>query len=126
MRGHHSFLVLLGLLLLCQGCSFLENTQTRKFELIWEVNHEEKSHGQSLVEFEFVDFPGHIIGEYSDTLIKHLEANGTKEITAVIEITNNVFGQVSYITIEIAGLKKWYSAFGYGGTRGDPKKSPFE
>ena len=75
---------------------------------------------------EFFDLPGHIIGEYSDTLIKHLEANGTKEITAVIEITNNVFGEVSYSTIEIAGLKKWYSAFGYGGTRGDPKKSPFE
>ena len=57
MRGHYSFLFLLGLLLLSQGCSFLENTETRKFELIWEVNHEEKSHGQSLVEFEFVDFP---------------------------------------------------------------------
>ena len=70
--------------------------------------------------------PGHIIGEYSDTLIKHLEGNGTKEITAVIEITNNVFGEVSYSIIEIAGLKKWYSAFAYGGTRGDPKKSPFE
>ena len=56
----------------------------------------------------------------------HLEGNGTKEITAVIEITNNVFGEVSYSIIEIAGLKKWYSAFAYGGTRGDPKKSPFE
>ena len=105
---------------------FLEKTETRKFELSWEVKHEEKSDGQSLVEFEFVNFPGHIIGEYSETLIKHLEANGIKKITAVIEITNNIFDYVSYSVIEFAGLKKWCSIFAYGCTRGDPKNSPFE
>ncbi len=126
MNAQRPLLVLLGLFLLCQGCSFLEKTETRKFELSWAVMHRKKSDGQSLVEFEFVNFPGHIIGEYSDTLIKHLEANGIKKITAVIEITNNIFDYVSYSVIEFAGLKKWYSVFAYGCTRGDPKNSPFE
>ena len=125
MSAPRSFLVLLGLLLLCQGCSFLEKTETRKFELSWEVKHEEKSDGQSLVEFEFVNFPGHIIGEYSNTLIKHLEANGTKEITVVVEITNSVLRGDSCYVVSIDG-KKWSSVFGYLGVRGDPERSPFE
>lgn len=104
---------------------FLEKTETRKFELSWEVKHEEKSDGQSLVEFEFVNFPGHIIGEYSNTLIKHLEANGTKEITVVVEFTNSVLRGDSCYVVSIDG-KKWSSVFGYLGVRGDPKRSPLE
>ena len=103
----------------------MENVETRQFKMTWEVNHTKKSDGQSLVELEYVDFPGHVLGEYSDTLIKHLEENGTKEITVVVEFTNSVLRGDSCYVVSIDG-KKWSSAFGYLGVRGDPERSPFE
>ena len=114
------------LLLLMLGCSAFESKKVSKFTMTWKIDHDQRNNGQSLVEFEFVEFPGHGIGHYSNDLVEHFEKQGNEEIIVVLEITRNLFGDVSYSEVEIDGLKKWFSSFSYGAISGDPLGSPFE
>ena len=38
--------------------------------MTWKVDRDQNNKGHNLVEFEFVDFPGHVIGHFSNDLIK--------------------------------------------------------
>ena len=113
------------LLLPMLGCSVFESKKVSRFTMTWEIDHDQSNNGQSLVEFEFVEFPGHRIGHYSNDLVEHLEKQGNEEIIVVLEITRNLFGDVSYSEVEIDGLEKWFSSFSYGSISGDPLGSPF-
>ena len=114
------------LLLPMLGCSVFESKKVSRFTMTWEIDHDQSNNEQSLVELEFVEFPGHRIGHYSNDLGEHLEKQGNEEIIVVLEITRNLFGDVSYSEVEIDGLKKWFSSFSYGAISGDPLGSPFE
>ena len=41
--------------------------------MTWKVDRDQKNNAQSLVKFEFVDFPGHVIGHFSNDLIEYLK-----------------------------------------------------
>jgi hypothetical protein len=114
------------LLLMGTACSMLEQVKSQEYRMTWKINPEDKNQENSLVELSFVDFPGHLIGEYSNQLADHLKKEGKAEVSATFEISRGAFGNVSYSVHEIAGLKQWAASFSYGGTSGSPERSPFE
>ncbi len=114
--------------LICvSGCSLFESVETKEYAMTWKVDRDQNNKGHNLVEFEFVDFPGHVIGHFSNDLIKHLEERGELEVVVKIEITRDVFGEViGHSESSIAGYDGNASTFAYFGTRGTPTASPFE
>ena len=109
------------------GCSVFQNEEIQDFSMTWQVDRNQNNKGHNLVEFEFVDFPGHVIGHFSNGLIKHLERQGKEEVIIQIEITRDIFGEViGYSESDIAGYDGNASTFSYYGEKGDPQASPFE
>ena len=51
------------------GCSLFESVETKEYAMTWKVDRDQNNKGHSLVEFEFLDFPGHVIGHFSYDLI---------------------------------------------------------
>ena len=95
--------------------------------MTWKVDRDQNNKGHNLVEFEFVDFPGHVTGHFSNDLIKHLEERGELEVVVKIEITRDAFGEViGHSESSIAGYDGNASTFAYFGVSGDPPVSPFE
>jgi len=109
------------------GCSVFETIEVKDFSMTWIVDRDQNNKGHSLVEFEFVDFPGHVIGHFSNGLIEHLERQGKKEVIIQLEITRDIFREViGYSESDIAGYDGNASTFSYFGVSGDPLVSPFE
>ena len=52
-------------LICASGCSVFETVETKEYAMTWKVKRDQTNKGHHLVEFEFVDFPGHVIGHYS-------------------------------------------------------------
>jgi hypothetical protein len=109
------------------GCSVFETVEIKEFSMTWKVDRDQNNKGHNLVEFEFVDFRGHVIGHFSNDLIKHLEEKGELEVVVEIEITRDIFGDtIGHSESNIAGYEGNASTFSYFGVRGDPVVSPFE
>tara|TARA_E500000178_G_scaffold122882_1_gene122805 strand:+ start:2964 stop:3341 length:378 start_codon:yes stop_codon:yes gene_type:complete len=109
------------------GCSVFETEEVKEFSMTWQVDRNQNNKGHSLVEFEFVDFPGHVIGHFSNDLIEHLEERGEREVVVEIEITRDIFGEViGHSDSDIAGYDGNASTFSYYGINGDPPLSPFK
>jgi hypothetical protein len=109
------------------GCSIFEFVETKEYAMTWEVDRDQNNKGHNLVEFEFVDFPGHVTGHFSNDLIEHLKERGELEVVVKIEITRDIFGEViGHSETDIAGYDGNAPTFSYFGTRGDPLVSPFE
>ena len=109
------------------GCSIFETEEVKEFSMTWQVDRNQNNNGHSLVEFEFVDFPGHVIGHFSNDLIEHLEERGEREVVVEIEITRDIFGEViGHSDSDIAGYDGNASTFSYYGINGDPPLSPFK
>ena len=109
------------------GCSVFESVETKEYAMTWKVDRDQNNKGHNLVEFEFVDFPGHVTGHFSNDLIEHLEERGELEVVVKIEITRDIFGEViGHSETDIAGYDGNASTFSYFGIRGDPLVSPFE
>lgn len=109
------------------GCSVFETEEVKEFSMTWQVDRNQNNKGHSLVEFEFVDFPGHVIGHFSNDLIEHLEERGEREVVVEIEITRDIFGEViGHSDSDIAGYDGNASTFSYYGINGDPPLSPVE
>ena len=95
--------------------------------MTWKVDRDQNNKGHNLVEFEFVDFPGHVIGHFSNDLIDYLEEQGKEEVIIQLEITRDIFGEViGHSDSDIAGYDGNASTFSYFGVMGDPLVSPFE
>ena len=95
--------------------------------MTWKVDRDQNNKGHNLVEFEFVDFPGHVTGHFSNDLIKHLEEKGEPQVVVEIEITRDAFGEViGHSESSIAGYDGNAFTFAYFGVSGDPQVSPFE
>ena len=59
-----------------------------------------------------MDFPGHVIGHFSNDLIKYLEEKGEREVFVEIEIISDIFGEViGHSESDIAGYDGNASAF---------------
>ena len=114
--------------LICvSGCSIFESVETKEYAMTWKVDRDQNNKGHNLVEFEFVDFPGHVIGHFSNDLIKYLEEKEEQQVVVKIEITRDAFGEViGHSESSIAGYDGNASTFAYFGTRGTPTASPFE
>jgi hypothetical protein len=109
------------------GCSVFESVETKEYAMTWQVDRDQNNKGHNLVEFEFVDFPGHVIGHFSNDLIEHLEERGERQVVVEIEITRDIFGEViGHSDSDIAGYDGNASTFSYFGVSGDPLVSPFE
>ena len=109
------------------GCSFFQTEEIKDFSMTWKVDRNQNNKGHNLVEFEFVDFPGHVTGHFSNDLIEHLEERGELEVVVKIEITRDIFGEViGHSETDIAGYDGNASTFSYFGVIGDPPASPFE
>ena len=125
MNRVHNFALIF--LICMSGCSVFESVETKEYAMTWKVDRNQNNKGHNLVEFEFVDFPGHVIGHFSNDLIKYLEEKGEREVFVEIEITSDVFGEViGHSESDIAGYDGNASTFSYFGVIGDPPDSPFE
>ena len=112
---------------LVSGCTVFESVETKEYAMTWKVDRDQSNKGHNLVEFEFVNFPGHVIGHFSNDLIKHLEEKGERQVVVEIEITRDVFGDViGHSESDIAGYDGNASTFSYFGVSGDPPVSPFD
>ena len=109
------------------GCSLFESVETKEYAMTWEVDRDQNNKGHNLVEFEFVDFPGHVICHFSNDLIAYLEKKEEEEVVIEIEITRDIFGKViGHSESDIAGYDGNASSFSYFGIIGDPPVSPFK
>ena len=109
------------------GCSVFETVEIKEFSMTWKVDRDQNNKGHNLVEFEFVDFPGHVIGHFSNDLIDYLEEQGKEEVIIQLEITRDIFGEViGHSDSDIAGYDGNASTFSYYGINGDPPLSPFK
>ena len=109
------------------GCSVFESVETKDYAMTWKVDRDQSNKGHNLVEFEFVDFPGNLIGHFSNDLIEYLEEKGEREVVVEIEITRDAFGElIKHSESDIAGYDGNASTFSYFEERGDPAVSPFE
>ena len=109
------------------GCSVFESVETKEYAMTWKVDRDQNNKGHNLVEFEFVDFPGHVIGHFSNDLIDYLEEQGKEEVIIQLEITRDIFGEViGHSDSDIAGYDGNASTFSYYGINGDPPLSPFK
>ena len=108
------------------GCSALETKEVKEYEMTWVVDRDQENDGHFLVEFEFVNFPGHKVGHFSNALIEHLENKAQKEIVIEFELTYSIFGKlIGFREKSIDGVQHYASTFSYFGTEGDSPKSPF-
>ncbi len=125
MNRVHNFALIF--LIYMSGCSVFESVETKEYAMTWKVDRNQNNKGHNLVEFEFVDFPGHVIGHFSNDLIKYLEEKGEREVFVEIEIISDIFGEViGHSESDIAGYDGNASTFSYFGVIGDPPDSPFE
>ena len=125
MNRVHNFALIF--LICMSGCSVFESVETKEYAMTWKVDRNQNNKGHNLVEFEFVDFPGHVIGHFSNDLIKYLEEKGEREVFVEIEIISDIFGEViGHSESDIAGYDGNASTFSYFGVIGDPPDSPFE
>ena len=125
MNRVHNFALIF--LICMSGCSVFESVETKEYAMTWKVDRNQNNKGHNLVEFEFVDFPGHVIGHFSNDLIKYLEEKGEREVFVEIEIISDIFGEVfGHSESDIAGYDGNASTFSYFGVIGDPPASPFE
>ena len=109
------------------GCSVFETVEIKEFSMTWKVDRDQNNKGHNLVEFEFVDFPGHVIGHFSNDLIDYLEELGKEEVIIQLVITRDIFGEViGHSDSDIAGYDGNASTFSYYGINGDPPLSPFK
>jgi len=109
------------------GCSVFESVETKEYAMTWKVDRDQNNNGHNLVEFEFVDFPGHVIGHFSNDLIDYLEEQGKEEVIIQLEITRDISGEViGHSDSDIAGYDGNASTFSYYGINGDPPLSPFK
>lgn len=106
---------------------FVDQKESREYLMTWEIKPPPSEDvSESEVVFSFVDYPDHYFAEYSDELAAHLRSTGQAEVKVVFEVTSD-YGKVrGYSQKEIAGLKNWGTAGGYGGSRGDPRQSPWD
>ena len=125
MNRVHNFSLIF--LICMSGCSVFESVETKEYAMTWKVNRNQNNKGHNLVEFEFVDFPGHVIGHFSNDLIEHLEEKGERQVVVEIEITRDVFGDIiGHSESDIAGYDGNASTFSYFGVSGDSPASPFD
>ena len=125
MNRVHNFALIF--LICMSGCSVFESVETKEYAMTWKVDRNQNNKGHNLVEFEFVDFPGHVIGHFSNDLIKYLEEKGEREVFVEIEIISDIFGEViGHSESDIAGYDGNASTFSYFGVIGDQPDSPFE
>jgi hypothetical protein len=106
---------------------FIDQKEIREYMMTWEIKAgSTNGMKQSEIVLSFVDFPGHYIGEYSNELAAYLRDKGEQPVKVVFEVTSD-FGKVrGFHEIEIAGLHEWESEWGYAGSTGSPRKSPWE
>ena len=121
-----NLLIIAPLIPFVTGCSVLEKKEVKEYEMTWAVERDQENDGHFLVEFEFVNFPGHKVGHFSNALIEHLENKPKKEIVIEFELTYSIFGKfIGFREKSIDGVQHYVSTFSYFGTEGDPPKSPF-
>lgn len=106
---------------------FVDQKETREYEMTWSIAQTPSTRGMKEAEvvFRFVEFPQHSIGEYSDELAAYLQKNAEETVTAKFRVTYD-YGKVrGYSVLEIAGLSGWKSEWGYGSVSGSPEDSPW-
>jgi len=106
---------------------FVGQVSTREYVMTWEIKPPSTLGTQeSEVILSFVEFPNYFIGDYSDDLAEHLQANREEQVKVVFEVITD-YGKVrGFSETEIAGLKSWRLERGFAGSEGEPSESPWD
>ena len=81
---------------------------------------------EPMVELTFIEHPGHFLQITSQELAIHLQAIEAGEAIGTFRVTSD-YGEVrGYLFEEIAGLSGWSETSSAGGTRGEPRTSPWD
>ena len=79
-----------------------------------------------MVELTFIEHPGHFLQVTSQELASHLQLIEAGEAVGTFRVTSD-YGEIrSYLFEKIAGLSGWSETFSAGGTRGEPRTSPWD
>jgi hypothetical protein len=86
----------------------------------WETRGSTNDYGATEVVLHFVDFPGHLVGDYSDDLAAYLAARQENPVEVTFEVTRDLgWCTRSHRLARVGDLTSWRSAWGYSGSRGD-------
>ncbi len=110
---------------------FLGRTQRKEFRMSWkvepmDVDRAPQGFQESGVRLEFVDFPGHFVVILSEELLQHLRRQPTGPVTVAFDVTYDYGRARGYNEVQVAGLRDWVEEFSWGGTVGNPTRSPWE
>ena len=110
---------------------FLGRTQQKEFRMSWKVEPMDADRAphriqESGVRLEFVDFPGHFVVILSEELLQHLRRQPAGPVTVAFDVTYDYCRARGYDEVEVAGLRDWVEEFSWGGTVGNPTRSPWE
>lgn len=106
--------------------SFFNGQAERTFNMVWSDKGLGNEWQESEIVLQFVDYPQHQIGIYSNELAAYLKSNDVQEVQVRFGVTSD-FGCVRGFHEErIGALSKWKSAGGYAAVMGQtPAPSPW-
>lgn len=85
----------------------------RTFTMIWYDNGLNNEWQESEIVLQFVDYPQHQIGIYSNELAAYLKTNNLQEVPVSFKVTSDLGCMRGFHQEEIGSLSNWKSAGGY-------------
>lgn len=86
--------------------------------MTWDDLGPDNDFGESEVVLRFAEHPGALVGEYSNRLARHLRAAARDTVVATFAVTRDLGCLRGFRLVEVDGLSRWRSAWGYAGSRG--------
>jgi hypothetical protein len=94
--------------------------------MVWNVKGLENESKESEIVLQFVDYPQHQIGIYSNELAAYLKSTGTTDVQVTLEVTSDLGCMRGFHQKKIGSLLKWKSLGGYARVIGETAEpSPF-
>jgi len=95
------------------------------FEMRWDDRGSDNDFGRSEIVLEFVRFPGHAVGIYSNEVRDYLETSGAATVPVTFRVTRDLGCLRGFSERRIGSLEHWRAAFGYARTTGKPPATPW-
>ena len=91
----------------------LDQKSYRTFSMTWTDKGVNNQFKESEIDLEFVDFPGHHQGVYSNEVSNYLYHTSTKTVPVIFEVTSDFGCLRGFNEIQIGELTHWKSIWGY-------------
>ena len=91
----------------------------RTFNMVWSDKGLDNEGSESEIVLQFVDYPQHQIGIYSNELAAYLKSTDVQEVQVRFEVTSDLGCMSGFHQEQIGALSTWQSAGGYAAVIGE-------